>query len=197
MSMSAAEHLLLSRNEPRIVLRASVSASANKLYAVTFMPGELSQLSEHDYLRFALHYYARVLHQLSRSHAIRDLPRLIENVAASTAAWNVDVFALAGVRATLVPAVSDPIGRVNVALRSLGARDFDVDGEIGLTGRALSLSVFAVLQAVIARVSAEVAYAVRAAMANMNASYAMTHRYSDPNSCREVPAIAYLAAAFV
>jgi hypothetical protein len=45
--------------------------------------------------------------------------------------------------------------------------------------------------------SDEVRAAVPAALANMNVSYQMTHRYGDPQSEREVPAIAYLAASFV
>jgi hypothetical protein len=31
----------------------------------------------------------------------------------------------------------------------------------------------------------------------MNASYELTHRYADPASQHEVPALAYLAASFV
>ena len=35
------------------------------------------------------------------------------------------------------------------------------------------------------------------ALANMNASYGVTHRYSDESSLHEVPSNAYLAASFV
>jgi hypothetical protein len=35
------------------------------------------------------------------------------------------------------------------------------------------------------------------ALANMNVSYTVAHRYSDPKSFREVPTIAYHAATFV
>jgi hypothetical protein len=59
----------------------------------------------------------------------------------------------------------------------------------------LPFSVLAILQAILPRVSSEMLVTLLTALANMNASYAITHRYNGPRSKTEVSAIACMAAA--
>lgn len=195
---TAAEHLPIREAESRHVLRASITADAERQYAVSFRPGDHGPLSEQSYLRFALHYYARVLYELARTErSVRDLPAVIERIAAGTIGWHDDLFTLAGVHGRIVQAVREPVGDVIVTLRQRGVREFDVEGTFGLSGRLLAISVIAVLEAALPRLAADGVGAMLSALANMNVSYTITHHYGDMNSCREVPAIAYLAASFV
>jgi hypothetical protein len=53
------------------------------------------------------------------------------------------------------------------------------------------------MQCVIRRLSAERVDLLVTALANMNASYGVTHRYSEATSLDEVPINAYHAASFV
>ena len=81
--------------------------------------------------------------------------------------------------------------------RRADVRDFEVDGDFRLRGRMLALSVIAVLDAILPRLSADALGSIFAALANMNVSCTLTHHYRDPHSYHEVPAIAYHAVAFV
>jgi hypothetical protein len=58
-------------------------------------------------------------------------------------------------------------------------------------------SVIAVVQSVMQHIPPEMVDVLSTALANMNASYGVTHRYSEPSSLDEVPVIAYHAASFV
>ena len=196
--MSAHERLSIADAAPQVLIDAAVAASPERQYAVTLKPGNGSTtIPEHDCLRFALHYYARALYELARrGHSVRDLPASIDRLAAGPANWNDDLFHLAGLRGKLIATVGNSVGEVRLQLRRCGYRSFELTGDIPFTGVTLATSVVAVLQAIALRVSPDVVDALRAALANMNASYVVTHRYSDPMSCREVPAIAYNAAAF-
>lgn len=193
-----AEHLPISTPPPRSLLHASIIASAERQYAVTFRSVEHHSASEAHLLRFALHYYARVLYELVRAdRSVRDLPEIVDRIASDTIGWRGDLFALAGVTGRIAPAVQKPSGEVHATLRQVAVRDFEVDGTFGLSGRVLAISVIAVLEAILPRLSPDALGALLAALANMNASYTLTHHYRDLTSCREVPAIAYLAASFV
>jgi hypothetical protein len=193
-----AEHLQIAQPEPDPVLRASIAASEHRAYSVSLHLVGDAVPAEQRYLRFALHYYARVLYELVRSgRSVRDLPALIGRIANDPEAWRGNLFVAAGVRGMVTKDVQHPIGEVVVVLRRAGFRDFEVDGDFGLTGRALALSVIAVLQSILPRVSPDAAGAILAALSNMNVSYTMTHAYRDPRSYREVPTIAYHAAAFI
>ncbi len=57
--------------------------------------------------------------------------------------------------------------------------------------------MLAVLQAILANLSGEMVAVMQNALANMNVSYTVAHRYSDPKSFREVLTIAYHVATFV
>jgi hypothetical protein len=195
---TAVAHLPISDPQPRVLLHGSIVANAERQYAVTFKPAENQSISEGHLLRFALHYYARVLYELAHSErSVRDLPAIIDKIASGTIGWRGDLFALAGMQGRINVALQQPIGEVAVSLRQVAVRDFEVDGTFGLSGRALATSVIAVLEVVLPRLSADAVGALLAALANMNASYTLTHHYRDVNSCREVPAIAYLAASFI
>lgn len=198
--MAAHERLSLSDPDPPVLVLvdAVIRAGAERHYSVSLRPGNgTTVVQEHDCLRFGLHYYARVLYELvRREHSARDLPATIDRLAAIPAGWSSDLFGLAGIRGSLAAAVLAPVGELRLQLCRSGYRAFDLRGEIPFAGVTLAASVIAVLQAIAVRVSPDAVEALRAALANMNASYLLTHRYSDPLSCREVPAIAYNAAAF-
>lgn len=196
--MSAQERLSLADADSQVLIDAAVAVSPERQYAVTLKPGNgFTSIPEHDCLRFALHYYARVLYELAhRGRSVRDLPASIDRLAGAPVDWNDDLFLLAGLHGKLTAAIGNPVGEVRLQLRRCGYRSFDLTGDIPIAGVTLATSVVAVLQAIALRVSPDVVDALRAALANMNASYVVTHRYSDPMSCREVPAIAYNAAAF-
>ena len=195
---TAADHLPISAPQPRVLLHGSIVANAERHYAVSLVPAENLPSSETTLLRFGLHYYARVLYELAQtSHSVRDLPAIIDRIASGTMGSRGDLFAVAGVHGRITVAIQQPIGNVTVVLRQVTMRDFEVNGTFGLSGRVLANSVVAVLDAVLPRLSADTVGVLLAGLANMNASYTLTHRYSDVKSCREVPAVAYLAAAFV
>ena len=181
-----------------VLVHASIVASIRNDYAVTLKPVDGSPIADQDSLRFALHYYGRVLYELARTHrAVGDLLTFIDRIAGGMLGWRGDLFALAGARGGMAVVVTDPVGEVTVQLRRIGIREFEVDGDFRLARRRLAVSVVAVLQAIMVRVSPDVVEVMLSALANMNVSYALTHRYCDPKSFREVPAIAYHAASFV
>jgi hypothetical protein len=184
--------------EPRVVLAARIAAGPGDAFAVTIDDGA-AMLREEECFRFALQYYARVLFELVRLHrSVRDLPRIIEAFSDASLDAHSDLFALAAIPGKLVPSIRTPIAVAEVTMRTAGVRSREVAGDLSpLRGTTLARSVLAVCQAVLPRLSAPMRDAVPAALANMNASYAMTHRYADPASQHEVPALAYLAASFV
>jgi hypothetical protein len=98
----------------------------------------------------------------------------------------------------VVRAIHMPFAEVHVIMRIDGVRNRTVAGDLSpFRGTTLARSVLAVCQAVLPRLSPSMREAVPNALANMNASYEMTHRYADPASQHEVPDLAYLAASFV
>lgn len=196
--MTAAEQSRIGECEPGAVLTASVILGARRQYAVTLRPAESGSIGEETWIRFPLYYYARVLYELARSGcSVTYLRSQMERIAAGPLERDGDLFTLAKARGSVTHAVSDPVGDLQVALRRAGIRDFEVEGDFRIGGRALAVSVIAVLQAILPRLSPDAAGAMFAALANMNVSYTLTHRCRDPKSLREVPAIAYRAAAFV
>ena len=193
-----ADHLPIAQPDRHPLLRASIVANKHRAYSVSLHLIGDAVPAEQRYLRFALHYYARVLYELARSgRSVRDLPALIGRIASDPESWRGNLFAAAGAPGMVIKDVHEPTGEVDVVLRRAGFREFEVDGQFGLTGRALALSVIAVLQSIVQRVTPDAAGAILAALSNMNVSYTMTHAYRDPKSYREVPTIAYHAAAFV
>ncbi|HEX2062206.1 MAG TPA: hypothetical protein VHK90_15825 [Thermoanaerobaculia bacterium] len=183
---------------PRVVLTASIAAGPGGTFSVD-IDDAAAVLREEECMRFVLHYYARVLFELVRTQrSVRSLPLWMAALAQSELDPDVDLFTVAGIDGSLVRHISAPIARVEVALRLAGVRNREVTGDLTpLRGSTLARSVLAVCQAVLPRLSPAMRDAVPAALANMNASYEMTHRYADPVSQKEVPELAYLAASFV
>lgn len=195
--MSIASTLLPLRSEERELLSVRVVACEERA-AVMFSPR--GAIGEDDYVRFALHYYARALFELVRvSRSARDLPALIDAIAGQGLARGTDLFGLAGLTGSLCRLLDDPHAvEADCILFSTAHREFHLRGDFSrLDSRLLVRSVIAVIQAVLERVSPEMIDLLAAALANMNASYGVTHRYSDAHSLDQVPANAYHAAAFV
>lgn len=184
--------------EPRVVLSATIVAGPGGAFAVD-IDDRSAVLREEECMRFVLHYYARVLFELVRAQrSVRSLPEWMAALAQTELDPDVDLFTVAGVEGSLVRHIATPIARVDVVLRLAGVRNREVTGDLSpLRGSLLARSVLAVCQAVLPRLSPPMRDAVPAALANMNASYELTHRYADPASQREVPELAYLAASFV
>lgn len=185
-------------NEPRIVLAASITAGPGGSFAVDIDDASAA-LREEECFRFALQYYARVLFELVRNHrSVRDLPSVIQAISQSAFEDDIDLFGLADLPGGLVRTVRSPIAEVRVMMRITGLRNREIVGDLSpLRGTTLARSVLAVCGAVLPRLSGPMRDAFPSALANMNASYELTHRYGDPASQHEVPDLAYLAASFV
>ncbi|HYO78073.1 MAG TPA: hypothetical protein VE010_16560 [Thermoanaerobaculia bacterium] len=184
--------------EPRIVLAATIAAGPGGAFSVD-IDDQPAMLREEECFRFALQYYARVLFDLvHQQRSVRDLPRLMHALSQSGFDDHTDLFALAGIPGSLTRRIASPIAEARVTMRIAGVRNREVLGDLTpLRGTTLARSVLAVTQAVLPRLSPPMRDAFPSALANMNASYEMTHRYADPASQHEVPALAYLAASFV
>jgi hypothetical protein len=185
-------------SEPRVVLAARIAAGAAGTYSVHIDDGAAA-LPEEECFRFVLQYYARVLFELVHSErSVRSLPRWMSVIAQTVLEDDADLFALAGVEGSLVRTVRMPSAEVHVIMRIDGVRNRTVAGDLApFRGMTLARSVLAVCQATLPRLSPPMRDAMPLALANMNASYEMTHRYADPASQYEVPDLAYLAASFV
>jgi hypothetical protein len=195
--MSIVDPLIPLRAEERELLSARVVVNDDRC-AVVFTPRGAT--GEDDYVRFALHYYARVLFELVRvSRSARDLPVLIDAIAGAGVQGNSDLFALSGLSGSLCAFLDGAhVHEADCVLFGTAHREFHLRGDFSrLDSRTLVRSVIAVIQAVIGRVSAEMVDLLAMALANMNASYGVTHRYSDAHSLDQVPANAYHAAAFI
>ncbi|HEX7155292.1 MAG TPA: hypothetical protein VF618_27745 [Thermoanaerobaculia bacterium] len=183
---------------PSSLLSVRITAGERHSFAVSFF-APAHPLPETECFRFALHYYARVVYELSHSErSVRGLPEWIDRITRRPLTYASNFFMLAGVHGSLDRAVAHPVAEADVALRTLGLRDRQVTGDFGaLRGITLALSVLAICQAVLPHLSEAFMTAMPAALANMNASYEMTHRYADPLSQSEVPAVAFRAASFL
>jgi hypothetical protein len=183
---------------PRIVLSADIAVGLDGVFAVT-LDDTGAPLPEEETFRFALHYYGRVLYEMVHSQrSVRRLPEWTGRIAASAVDRETDFFALTEVGGALVSSLACPLGVARVSLAATGLREREVIGDLApLRGSTLPRSVLAVLQATLPRLSEGMCAAIPAALANMNASYELTHRYADPHSHREVPSVAYLAASFI
>ena len=177
------------------LLRASIVAGDRNDFAISF-ESDLRFLYEDVFVRFALHYYARALYELSHTKQLRALPEEIETIVRSTVGGSTDLFALAGLRGSLASSVATSIGEAHLTLRRCPRRRFELDGALTLSGRPLARSVIAVIQKLSGMMTADGISSLCTALANMNASYTMTHRFGDPASLHEVPDIAFLASAF-
>lgn len=196
--MSAVETLLPLRSDERELLSARVLVAEDR-YAVFFTVRD-SRATEDEYVRFALHYYARVLFELVRTaRSTRDLPALVDRIAATELHAHSDLFNVAGVTGTLARVIEDPHAmEADCVLSCTSHRDFHLRGDFSrLTSRTLIGSVVAVFQSVLRHVSPDAIAVLGTALANMNVSYGVTHRYSEANSLDEVPVTAYHAASFV
>lgn len=197
MSAVETEMLLRLRPDERELLSARVLV-ADERYAVLFTVRDPSAV-DGDCVRFALHYYARVLFELVHTtRSTRGLPALIERIVAAGLLPGNDLFATAGVTGALMPFIDDrQTAEAVCVLSSTSHRDFHLRGDLShLTSHALIGSVIAVLQSVASQIAPEMVDLLSAALANMNASYGVTHRYSEANSIDEVPVVAYHAASF-
>ena len=195
--MSAIESLLPLRAEERELLSARVLCAEDRFAVICTVRG---QVGEDDYVRLALHYYARALFEVVRTaRSARDLPDLIDRIAATRLHRDSDLFGIAGVPGSLSLAINDPqAAEANCMLSSTAHREFHLRGDFSRLGtRALIRSVIAVIQSVIQRLSPEMIDTLTLALANMNASYGVTHKYSDAHSLDQVPANAYHAASFI
>ncbi|HYI09098.1 MAG TPA: hypothetical protein VEK57_08495 [Thermoanaerobaculia bacterium] len=183
---------------PRVVLSSTIVAGAAGTFAVD-IDDAATALPEEECFRFALQYYARVLFDLVQTQrSVRGLPEAMALLTQTSLEGDDDLFALSGVEGKLVKAVRMPIAEVQVTMRIAGLRNREVIGDLApFRGSMLARSVVAVFQSVLPRLSPAMRDAIPVALANMNASYEMTHRYADPASQHEVPELAYLAASFV
>jgi hypothetical protein len=184
--------------EPKVVLAARIAAAPGNACAVD-IDASTTPLPEEECLRFALQYYARVLFELVRTErSVRDLPYWMAAIAQTALEPDSDLFALAGVEGSLVRTARPLLAEVRVVMQISGVRNREIVGDLTpLRGTTLARSVVAVCQAILPRLSDPMRDAIPTALANMNASYEMTHRYADPASQHEVPELAYLAASFV
>lgn len=184
--------------EPRVVLAARIAAGPGGAFSVD-IDDSAAALREEECFRFALQYYARVLFELVRTErSVRSLPRWMAAIAQTALEEDADLFALAEVEGVFVRKVKIPIAEAHVIMRLAGLRNRTISGDLApLRGSTLARSVLAVCQAVLPRLSPSMRDAIPVALANMNASYEMTHRYADPDSQHEVPELAYFAASFV
>ena len=184
--------------EPRTVLTARIEAGPAGAFSVDIDDDAAAQREE-ECLRFALQYYARALFELVRtSRTVRDLPSWMSKVAQTSVDADTDLFAISGVEGILVRSVRVPIASAIVEMVLDARRNRVIAGDLSaLRGSTLARSVLAVCQAVVPRLSPPMREAIPIAVANMNASYELTHRYADRDSQHEVPALAYLAASFV
>jgi hypothetical protein len=180
------------------VVAARIAAGAGGAFSVD-IDDHAAVHREEECFRFALQYYARVLFDLvQKERSVHGLPRWMAVIAQTALESDSDLFALAGIEGNLVRVVRMPIAQIDVIMRIDGVRNRTVAGDLApLRGTSLARSVLAVCQSVLPRLSPSMREAVPAALANMNASYEMTHRYADPASQHEVPNLAYLAASFV
>jgi len=195
--MSTLESLLPLRSEERELLSARVVSSGDRCAVFFTMRGPVG---EGDYVRLALHYYARALFELVRtSRSPRDLPAVIDAISSAGLSASSDLFSLGGVTGSLCRIVDDSDAvEADCVLSSTAHREFHLRGDFSrLNTRTLIRTVVAVIQGVVQRVSPEMIELLASALANMNASYGVTHRYSDAHSLDQVPANAYHAAAFV
>lgn len=183
--------------EPRVVLTARIAAGPAGAFSVE-IDDVAAALREEECFRFTLQYYARVLFELARTEqSVHNLPVWMSALAEKALDPDDDLFALAGIPGSLVRTVHDPVAAVEVAMRVSGPRNREITGDLTpMRDTMLAPSTLAVCQAVLPRLSTGMRDAVPAALANMNASYQLTHRYADPASQHEVPELAYLAAAF-
>lgn len=182
---------------PRILISATIATGVDGAFAVTLDHAGAS-LPEEETFRFALHYYGRVLYEMAHTQrSVRHLPEWTSRIASTAVDREIDFFAVADVKGALVSSLARPLASARVALSTAGLRDREVTGDLSaMRGSTLPRSVLAVLQAVVPRLSEGMCAAIPAALANMNASYELTHRYADPDSHRQVPSVAYLAASF-
>ncbi len=179
-------------------LEAHIAAGVGGAFSVD-IDDTAAALREEEAFRFALHFYARVLFELVRTQrSVRQLPQWMSAIGQTALDRDSDLFAIAGVEGSLVRTIPSPLAEVFVAMRVSGVRNREVIGSLTpLRGSTLARSALAVCQAVLPRLSPPMRDALPTALANMNASYEMTHRYADPNSQHEVPVLAYFAASFV
>ena len=181
-------------NDP-ILISATISTGPDGVFAVG-LDAAGAKLPEEETFRFALHYYGRVLFELAQTQrSVRRLPEWTSRIAGTAVDRDLDFFAMAEVQGALVGSLARPLATVNVTMRAVGLREREVAGDLSpLRGSCLARSVLAVFQAVVPSLSDEIGASLPSALANMNASYELTHHYADPRSHREVPAVAYLAA---
>jgi len=179
------------------LLLASIAVDADNQFAVTVLPAA-RETAQHHYVRFALHYYARVLYLLARGENARsDLPTLIDLLIRTSIDGSSDLFMMAGLDGTLVPEIREPIAQAELVLKSSGAHECELIGNIPLGGWALSHSVIAVLQYLADRLSERSLATLTFALDNMNSSYSTVYRHADPSSQFDVPLLAYRAVSRV
>ncbi len=181
-----------------ILITATISTGPDGVFAVG-LDSAGAALPEEETFRFALHYYGRVLYEMAHTQrSVRRLPEWTARIASTAVDRETDFFAVAGVQGAIVTSLARPLATVRVALCTAGLRGREVTGDLSpLRGSTLARSVLAVFQAVIPQLSDDVCASIPSALANMNVSYELTHHYADPESHREVPSTAYLAASFV
>jgi hypothetical protein len=154
--------------------------------------------ADEECFRFALHYYARVLFELARLGSLHGLPEWMSLIAQTAIDRESNFFAIAEVDGALLADLSLPVAELDMVMRVSGIRDREVAGDVTpFDASTLARSVLAVCQRVLPYLSDASLRAFPAALANMNASYELAHRYADPESQRQVPSVAYRAASFV
>ena len=195
--MSIPHTLLPIGVEERDLLNARILCADDRVAVICTQRGPMT---ETDWIRFALHFYARALFEIVRSaRSVRELPALVDKVAKTTLYRDSDVFGAAGLHGSLCGTIDDAHAmEADCVLSSTAHREFHLRGDFArLDARTLVRSVLGVIQAVLQHLSPEMIDTLTLALANMNASYGVTHRYSDAHSLDQVPSNAFHAASFV
>ena len=177
----------------RDLLVATIGVDSEHRFAIELIPAAPPENHHHD-LRFALHYYARVLYLLARAEGVKsDLPTLVDLLIRTSIERGTDIFMEVGLDGSLVPSVKEPIVEFQLALKSSRTRECELVGDIPLSNWALTHSVFAVLQYLADRLPERSLTTLTFGLENMNASYSTVYRPCDPTGQFDVPDRAYRA----
>jgi hypothetical protein len=172
----------------RELVRGRIAVTDGLRYAVSFSSNG-GRPADADLVRFALHFYARVLYEMVHAHrSVRDLPARVEELASKP-------YELASAMRIHAMEDADPIEAV---LLSTGYRRYEMQADLTARSEAvLKRALLSVLESVLRATTDDLRNVLTTALLNMNVSYGVTHRYADAKSIEEVPVIAYQAAMFV
>lgn len=179
----------MSEPSARELVRGRIAVTEDLRYAVSFSR-ENGRPADADLVRFALHFYARVLYEMVHAHrSVRDLPAKVEALASKP-------YELASVMR--IHAAQTAGTDIEAVLLSPGYRRYELQTDLAHCSEAvLKRALLSVIEGALRAIPEDLRSVLTTALLNMNVSYGVTHKYADPKSIEEVPAIAWQAAAFV